>query len=94
VKYEQQLLDCPARGTTALASGTLQEEYDEDWDHHEQVLLGVHLLVRFIPNGLSCHACHLDLTGRDEMDAAGLGKSFYLEEIDERDFLGEDIDFG
>jgi hypothetical protein len=88
-KYEEQLVDCPACGTTALVRGTLREEFDEDWDHREGVLLGVHLLVQFIPTGLLCRACHLDLTGRDEMDAAGIGEPWYLEDVDERDFLGE-----
>lgn len=85
-KYEEQLIECPACGTLALASGTLKEEFDEDWDHHEQVLLNVHLLVLFIPTGLLCRACYLKLNGRDEMDAAGVGDSWYLD-IDERDFL-------
>lgn len=57
--YELELLECPACGTMALASGTLKEEFDEDWDHHEGVLVNVHVLVLFTPNGLSCRACHL-----------------------------------
>jgi len=90
-RYEEQLLECPACGTSALVSGTLQEEFDEDWDHHEGVLVNVHLLVRFFPNGLLCRACHLGLTGRDEMDAAGVGESWYLN-IDERDFFPDDLE--
>lgn len=92
-KYEEQLVDCPACGTMALVVGTLREEYDEDWDHHEGVLLGVHLLVQFIPTGLLCRACHLELTGRDEMDAAGVGEPWYLEDVNERDFFGEYGDY-
>ena len=92
-KYEEQLVECPACGTQAVVLGTLHEEFDEDWDHHEGVLLGVHLLVRFIPTSLLCHACRLRLTGRDEMDAAGVGESWYLEDVDPRDFLGDWSDF-
>lgn len=91
-KYEEQLVPCPACGTTALVAGTLNEEYDEDWDHREGVLLGVHFLVQFIPTGLLCRACHLKLTGRDEMDAAGVGDPWYLD-VDERDFLGDWTEF-
>jgi hypothetical protein len=85
--YELELLECPVCGTMALASGTLKEEFDEDWDHREGVLLNVHVLVLFTPNGLSCRACHLELNGRDEMDAAAMGDAFYLD-IDERAYLG------
>lgn len=85
--YELELLECPACETMALASGTLKEEFDEDWDHREGVLVNVHVLVLFTPNGLTCHACRLDLNGRDEMDAAGMGESFYLD-VDEREYLG------
>jgi hypothetical protein len=92
-KYEEQPLDCPACGTPAVVSGALHEEYDEDWDHREGILVGVHLLVRFIPIRLPCRACHLRLSGRDEMDAAGIGESWYLDDVDERDFLGDWGDF-
>jgi hypothetical protein len=60
-QYEEQLLHCPACETLALVSGTLNMEFDEDWDHREGILVGVHLLVRFTPDGLLCRACHLDL---------------------------------
>jgi len=53
------------------------------------MLLGVDLLVRFIPDSLVCRACHLQLSGRDEMDAAGVGESWYLDDIDKVDFLGD-----
>ncbi len=87
--YEQQLVKCPACETLALVSGTLQEEFDEDWDHREGVLLGVHLSsVEFTPNGLLCRACHLDLTGREQMNAAGIGEPWSLEDVDEHDYFG------
>lgn len=85
-KYEEQLIDCPACDTTAVVAGTLREEYDEDWDHREGVLLSVHVAILFIPASLLCHACHLRLSGRDEMDAAGIGDAWYLQDVDEHDF--------
>jgi hypothetical protein len=88
-KYEEQLVDCPVCGTTALVSGTLREEYDEDWDHREGILIGAYFYVTFVPTGLLCRACHLDLTGREEMDAAGIGEPWQLEDIDQRDFIGD-----
>ena len=48
--------------------------------------MGVHVLVHFTPNGLSCHACHLELNGRHEMDAVGMSESFQLD-VDEREYL-------
>ena len=41
-KYDEQLIDCPACGTQALVFGSVKVEFDEDWDYHEGVLLGVH----------------------------------------------------
>ena len=87
-EYEQQLAACPACGTTALVSGTLREELDEDWDHHEGVLLGVHLILWFTPSGLLCRACHLELTGREEMDAVGMGEATQLD-VDEKEYFGD-----
>lgn len=92
-RYEEQLIDCPACGTPAVAIGALHEEFDEDWDHREGVLLGVHLLLQFIPTDLVCRACHLRLSGRDEMNAAGLGEPWYLEDVDEREYFGDWSDF-
>lgn len=92
-KYEEQLIECPACGTPAVVFGSLREELDEDWDHREGVLLGVHLAsVLFTPTSLRCHACHLELSGRDEMDAAGI-EPWYLEDVDEREYFGDWSDF-
>jgi hypothetical protein len=84
--WELELLECPACETMALVSGTLTEDYDEDWDHHERVLVGVHVIVMLAPTGLTCRACHLELDGRDEMNAAGMGNSFQID-VDEREYL-------
>lgn len=93
VPYEQQLGTCPACGTKALITGTLREEFDEDWDHREGVLMGVHLILWFIPTGLLCRACHLELKGREEMGEAGMGAIKQLE-VDEREYFGDwsDVD--
>lgn len=90
-KYDEQLLVCPACNTPALVFGTVKPELDEDWDHHEGVLLGVHLgSVTFIPNHLRCSACGLELRDRDELEAAGIEEPWELEDVDERDFFGAD----
>lgn len=89
-KYDEQLLECPACDTLALVSGSLSTDYDEDWDHHEGVLLNVHLIVTFIPGYLSCSACDLELDGREELDAAGVGQSWVLDDVDEADFYDHD----
>jgi hypothetical protein len=87
-KYEQQLLECPACETLALVSGSIKTDFDEDWDHREGVLMGVHLIVTFIPSYLRCSACDLELDGREEMDAAGVGETWDLDDVDEADFYG------
>ncbi len=62
-------------------------------DHHDGVLIGVHPFFTFIPSGLRCSACGLELLGRDEMDAAGITEPWQLEDVDERDFFGGDEDW-
>lgn len=89
-KYDEQLLDCPACSTPALVFGSVKVEMDEDWDHHERVLIGVHPYFTFIPNRLRCSACGIELDGRDELDAAGIAEPWPLEDVDERDFFGGD----
>jgi len=87
-KYEEQLLDCPACGTPALVSGILDLDYDEDWDHREGILVGVHLAgVTFIPRRLGCRACGLELDGREELEATGIEQPWELKDVDERDFF-------
>jgi hypothetical protein len=58
--------------------------------HHDQVLLGVHPFVTFIPSSLECGACKLVLDGRDELEAAGIQEPWMLDDVDEREFFGED----
>jgi hypothetical protein len=89
-KYDEQLLECPACGTPALVYGSVQIEYDEDWDHHERVLLGVHPYFDFVPQALRCAACGLKLEGWDELEAAGISAPWTLENVDLRDFFDED----
>jgi hypothetical protein len=87
-KYEEQLAECPACEAVAHWYGSLDTDYDEDWDHREGVLLGVHVIVTFIPSSLECAACGLELDGRDELVAAGFGESWGLD-VDERDFYDD-----
>ena len=89
-KYDEQLLECPACETPALAFGSVKVEVDEDWDYHDQVLIAVHPYFTFIPSGLRCNACGLDLDGRGEMDAAGIAEPWQLDDVDERDFCDYD----
>ena len=84
------MLECPSCDTEALVPGSLKTDYDEDWDHRDGVLVGVHLIITFIPSGLSCRACGLELDGREEMEAAGVDEPWVLDDVDERDFSGWD----
>jgi len=82
---EEQLIHCPACETEALVSGSVIADYEPDWDQHDDGrpwLVGVSVQVLFTPDGLLCNACHLELNGRDEMNAAGVGDPWYLEDID------------
>jgi hypothetical protein len=86
-KYDEQLLKCPVCGTQAAVYGSVDIELDEEWDHREGYLVDVHLAgVTFTPSYLKCNACDLELDGREELDAAGVGESWKLDDWDEADF--------
>lgn len=84
--YDEQLLNCPACNIPALVSGSVETEFDEDWDHRDRILLGVHASFTFIPSKLRCMACGLGLDGRDELGAAGVD-GFWELDVDEHDFF-------
>jgi hypothetical protein len=50
--------------------------------HREHILIGAHPYFTFVPSHLRCNACGLELDGRDELDAAGVGEPWLLEDVD------------
>jgi hypothetical protein len=92
-KYEEQLVDCPSCGRLALVSGAYEVEWEPDYDYAdgESFIAGVYPVVTFYPGHLSCRVCELELDGEDELETAGIKKSWELEDIDSRDFYEPEL---
>jgi hypothetical protein len=84
--YEQQPAKCPACGYTALATGTVETE----WQYEEDDRVGFipRLEATFFAEGLKCSVCGLALDDEDELRAAGVEHSWEVE-VDEDDFIHE-----
>jgi hypothetical protein len=90
--YEEQLEKCPACGTLALVTGSIDVDWEPDWergDFGEPYVAGVYPVVSFFPAHLVCRACELELEGQSELEAAGMEESWTLEDVDPQDFVEE-----
>ena len=87
-KYEQTLVNCPACSTLALIEGTIDVDWEPDWDYAdgEAYMVGAFPEVTIFPQRLECRACGLRLRGEAELAAAGVPHSWKLEDIDPDDF--------
>ena len=87
-KYEQDLIDCPACGHTALATGANRVDWEADWDVEggEGYISGVYPTVTFIPGTVECRVCRLVLDPEDAVQAAGVPESWQFEDVDPEDF--------
>jgi hypothetical protein len=89
--YEQQLRVCPACGTLSLITGTVDVDWEPDWDFAdgESYIAGAYPAVTFYPSSLECRACGLALSGDGELVAAGVERSWKLDDVDPDDFRPE-----
>ena len=82
-------------GATAIAprrasggpfvSGTYDVDWDADFDRDdfgEPHIVGAHPTVNFFPSRLGCRACGLRLNDLDELLAAGIARSWQMEDVD------------
>lgn len=93
-KYEQAPIDCPACGQRALTSGHYEVDWEVDWDvegsHGEAYIVGAYPVVTYWPGYLHCRVCDLELDGEDQLKAAGVEKSWPIEDADPSDFYEEE----
>lgn len=91
-KYDEQLIDCPLCSAIGLAWGSTEVEWKPDWDYADgqSYIAGGYPEVTFFPGGFVCRACELELDGEAELAAAGIEKSWELDDVDPKDFV-EDI---
>jgi hypothetical protein len=93
-RYEQNLIDCPSCGYAALVSGTNDVDWEADWeigDLGESYIAGAYPIVKLVPYHLQCRICGLELDGADELAAAGLERSWVLEDVDAEDFYEAEL---
>lgn len=89
---EDQMLDCPACGTEVMASGSLEVDWQPEFERDEfedPVISDVYPEVSFFPGHLDCRACGLVLDGQEELVAAGVPDSIGLVDFDPERFYLE-----
>lgn len=91
--YNQQLVGCPSCENPALVEGWVKVEWvpDEEYDRNAGVawVTAVYPEVEFYPASLECRTCRLELSGDDEMEAAGI-EAWLLEDIEPSDFVDDE----
>ena len=85
-KYEEDLVACPACGTDALVSGAAEVHWEQDDE------TSASFIATFVPGGLRCRSCDLELDGEDELRAAGVEGSWDINDADPADFYEPDWD--
>ena len=95
-KYEQSLTDCPACGRQALTSGNYDVDWEAEWDQEgsrgEPFIVGAYPVVSYFPAYLHCRVCDLELDGEEQLDAAGIERSWKIEDADAADFYEEEYE--
>jgi hypothetical protein len=86
--YEDQLSECPACGNQAVLSGSIDVDWDADFDR-DGTPIGAFPIVTFTPSSFDCAVCGLMLAGSAELNATGLGGSIPLQDVDPSDFYSE-----
>jgi hypothetical protein len=82
---DQQFVKCPACLTDVLADGVLEVDWKPDFDvgdFGEPLVSGEYPEITFFPGALHCRACHLDLDGGEEVEAAGVPQSIEIMDFD------------
>jgi hypothetical protein len=97
IKYEEDIVTCPACREPALVGGTYEVDWEADWDvegsRGPAYIAGVYPVVKFSPGYLGCRVCGLELDGEEELAAAGIAESWMLDDVDPRDFANDDRDW-
>ncbi len=86
-RYEDQLTGCPACGNQGLLVGSIDVDWEADFDDGQ--IVGAYPLVSLIPSNFICNLCGLSLDGSTELKAAGLGEPIHVEDVDPADFYDE-----
>jgi hypothetical protein len=88
VRYEQQLADCPACGHRGMLSGSIDVEWQADFDRDGEPE-GAYPEVTLKPSHFVCNLCDLDLDGSAELKAAGFPETINVDDVDPSDFYDE-----
>jgi hypothetical protein len=89
-RYEEDVIECPVCDRTAVVAGNYTTDWDVDFDRDGQPE-GAYVTVTLHPSYLHCRICQLELSGEDELQAAGVPSSWGLD-VDQSDFREYDWD--
>ncbi len=81
-KYEEQIIECPACRSSALASGAVETHWEQDDED------SFSFIATFFPGHLHCRACDLELDGDNELRVAGVENTSDID-VDPADFYEE-----
>lgn len=81
-KYEEQIIECPACKSPALASGAVETHWEQDDED------SVSFIATFFPGHLRCRVCDLELDGDNELRVAGVENTWDID-VDPADFYEE-----
>jgi hypothetical protein len=86
--YEDQRTICPACGNLSLLSGSINVDWDADFDDEGQPM-GAYPIVTLSPLTLVCNLCGLSLNSSAELKATGIEGPIPIEDVDPKDFYDE-----
>jgi hypothetical protein len=91
--YTDQLAECPACGNQGVLSGSIDVEWQADFDRDGEPE-GAYPIVTLTPSNFFCKLCDLELDGSAELKAAGFGEAIQVEDVNPSDFYDEpDYDY-
>ncbi len=88
MKYQDELVACPACGHLGLANGDYDVDWEADYDENGSPSFA-YAVVTLNPSSFICNVCGLNLDDASELKAAGLPESINIEKVDEADFYEE-----
>jgi hypothetical protein len=88
LKYQDELVVCPACEHLGLANGDYGVDWEPDYDE-DGIAANAYAIVTLNPSSFICNVCGLNLADASELKAAGLPEAINIENVDEADFYEE-----
>ena len=89
MRYQDELVPCPACEHLGIANGDYEVDWDADYDDVSGLPTIAYPVVTLKPSAFVCDLCGLHLDNASELQAAGLPESLNIEDVDASDFYDE-----